>query len=748
MIGKTLSHYRITEKLGQGGMGEVYLAEDTKLKRQVAIKFLPEHLTKDKENIERFKREAQATAALNHPNIVTIYDVIESDDPAATADRQISIVMEYVEGKSLRDVINEYDLGMDKIIDIICQISEGLRQAHKEGIVHRDVKPENIIVGKNARVRILDFGLAKLKGVSKLTKETSTLGTIHYMSPEQLQGKEVDQRSDIWALGVILYELLTGEMPFKGDYDQAILYSILNEEPETIICFRKECPTELLLVVERAMKKNQQERYKSCNILIKDLNSVKNNLGIERIVNKEKTFPSIAVLPFVNMSVDPENEYFSDGMSEDIINALSKIKDFHVAARTSTFSFKGEKIDVREIGKKLKVGTVLEGSVRKASNRLRITAQLINISDGYHLWSEQYDRVVSDVFDIQDEITLAIVNALKIELLAGENQAVIKKYTDNAEAYHLYLNGRYYWNKMNPDAFRKAIDFFNSAIQTDPGYALAYTGLADSYTGLGDAGLSAISPIEAFSKAKAAVKKALEKDETLAEAHASLGHLKMHDFDWSGAEQEFKRAIDLNPNYATTYHMSGFNFSLMERHDEAISTVKKALELDPVSLGIITDLGVIYYFARQYDKAIEQYQKALELDPGFIRVYVTLGSSYGQKGMYEQAIDMIQKAIDLSGDRAKIAALGRVYALSGKKAEAHNIIDELKELSKKRYISPYCLALIYASMDEKDSGMEYLNQAYVEHVSELIYLRVDPFLDKLRSDPRFKNLLKKVCLET
>jgi serine/threonine-protein kinase len=748
MIGETISHYKIIEKLGEGGMGEVYLAEDTKLKRQVAIKFLPEHLTKDKENIERFKREAQATAALNHPNIVTIYDVIESDDPAATADRQISIVMEYVEGKSLRDVINEYDLGMDKIIDIICQISEGLRQAHKEGIVHRDVKPENIIVGKNARVRILDFGLAKLKGVSKLTKETSTLGTIHYMSPEQLQGKEVDQRSDIWALGVILYELLTGEMPFKGDYDQAILYSILNEEPETIICFRKECPTELLLVVERAMKKNQQERYKSCNILIKDLNSVKNNLGIERIVNKEKTFPSIAVLPFVNMSVDPENEYFSDGMSEDIINALSKIKDFHVAARTSTFSFKGEKIDVREIGKKLKVGTVLEGSVRKASNRLRITAQLINISDGYHLWSEQYDRVVSDVFDIQDEITLAIVNALKIELLAGENQAVIKKYTDNAEAYHLYLNGRYYWNKMNPDAFRKAIDFFNSAIQTDPGYALAYTGLADSYTGLGDAGLSAISPIEAFSKAKAAVKKALEKDETLAEAHASLGHLKMHDFDWSGAEQEFKRAIDLNPNYATTYHMSGFNFSLMERHDEAISTVKKALELDPVSLGIITDLGVIYYFARQYDKAIEQYQKALELDPGFIRVYVTLGSSYGQKGMYEQAIDMIQKAIDLSGDRAKIAALGRVYALSGKKAEAHNIIDELKELSKKRYISPYCLALIYASMDEKDSGMEYLNQAYVEHVSELIYLRVDPFLDKLRSDPRFKNLLKRVCLET
>ena len=741
MIGQTISHYRIIEKLGEGGMGEVYLTEDLKLKRQVAIKFLPEHLTKNKENVERFKREAQAAATLNHPNIVTIHDVIEEDS-------NLCIVMEYIDGKSLREIINEYNLGLEKIIDIIYQLSEGLLKAHKAGIVHRDIKPENIIIDHDARVKILDFGLAKLKGASKLTKETSTLGTIQYMSPEQLQGKEVDLRSDIWALGVVLYEMLTERMPFKGDYDQAILYSVLNEEPESIANFRTDCPSELILVVERAMKKNMQERYKSCLKLLKDLDSVKNNLGVERIIVEEKLLPSIAVLPFVNMSVDPENEYFSDGMSEDIINALSKIKDFRVAARTSTFSFKGEKVDVREIGKRLNVRTVLEGSVRKSGHRLRITAQLINVSDGYHLWSEQYDRVVSDVFDIQDEITLAIVNALKIELLAGENQAVIKKYTEDIEAYHLYLNGRYYWNKMNPDAFRKAIDFFNSAIETDPSYALAYAGLADSYTGLGDAGLSAISPKEAFSKAKAAVNMALEIDETLAEAHASLGHLRMHDFDWSGAEQEFKRAIDLNPNYATTYHMSGFNYSLMERHEQAILTVKKALELDPVSLGIITDLGVIYYFARQYDKAIEQYQKVLELDPGFIRAYVTLGSSYGQKGMYEEAIDMIQKAMDLSGDRAKIAALGRVYALSGEKEEALKIIDELIELSKKRYISPYCLALIYASMGETDSGIKYLNQAYLEHVSELIYLRVDPFLDKLRSDSRFENLLKKVCLDT
>jgi serine/threonine-protein kinase len=747
MIGKTVSHYKIIEKLGEGGMGEVYLADDIKLERKVAIKFLPTHLTKDKDNVERFEREAKATAALNHPNIITIHDVLETAG-SDTTDTQFCIVMEYVDGKSLREVLDEYKLGIDKITDIISQISAGLQEAHQAGIIHRDIKPENIIVGRDGRIRILDFGLAKLKGVSKLTKDSSTLGTIHYMSPEQIQGQDVDQNTDIWSLGVVLYEMLTGDKPFKGNYEHAILYAIQNEEPGSMTNLRADLSSELLLFVEKAMQKNPQERYKNCNELIKDLNLIINNLGVTPIINKEKTSPSIAVLPFVNMSVDPENEYFSDGMSEDIINALSKLKDILVAARTSTFSFKDEKVDVREIGQKLKVETVLEGSVRQAGKRLRITAQLINVSDGYHLWSEQYDRVVTDVFDIQDEITLAIVDALKIELLAGENQSVIKKYTENLEAYDLYLKGRYYWNKMNPEAFRKAIDNFQKAIELDPDYALAYSGLADSYTGLGDAGLSAISPKEAFSNANAAVFKALEIDETLAEAHASLGHLKMHDFDWAGAEREFKRAIDLNPNYATSYHMSGFNFSLMERHDEAITAIKKALELDPVSLGIITDLGVMYYFARRYDKAIEQYQKVLELDPGFIRVYVTLGSVYGQKGMYEQAIDMIQKAINLSGDRSKIAALGRAYALAGNKDKAVKIIGELKKLSEKRYISPYCIALIYAGMHEYDSAMDYLNQAYREHVSELIYLRVDPFLDNLRSDPRFDDLLKKVCLET
>jgi tetratricopeptide (TPR) repeat protein len=430
-------------------------------------------------------------------------------------------------------------------------------------------------------------------------------------------------------------------------------------------------------------------------------------------------------------------------MAEEIINALTKVEGLRVAARTSAFQFKGKAQDMRTIGEGLNVKTLLEGSVRTAGNRLRVTAQLISVVDGYHLWSERYDREMEDVFDIQDDISARIVDALKIRLAGKQPQRA----TPDIEVYHLYLKGRYYWNKMTTEAYRKAIDHFERAIAIDPTYALAYAGLADSYTGLGDAGHSAIPPKEAFSSATAAVEKALEIDETLAEAHASLGHLKMHDFDWAGAEREFKRAIELNPNYATTHHMYGFYLAQRGRTQEAITTMKRAMELDPVSLSINTDLGVLFYYARQYDEAIEQYRKTLEMDPQFVRAYVTLGSTYGQKGMYQEAIAVFERAMDLSGDRSKIAALGRAYALSGKKEEALEAIEELKDLSKQRYVSPYCIALIYASLGETDQAIDWLRNAYEEHVSELIYMKVDPYLDKIRSDSRFIELLVKVGLE-
>ena len=739
-IGQKLSHYQILEKLGEGGMGVVYKAEDTKLHRIVALKFLPPEFTSDEEAKERFLQEAQAASSLQHHNVCIIHDIDETENG------QMFICMDYYEGETLKEKIRNGPLKTEEAINIVFQIAEGLQSAHEHGIIHRDIKPANIFITKNEEIKILDFGLAKLSKQLAISKVGSTVGTAAYMSPEQARGEDINFQTDIWSVAVVLFEMLTGELPFKGDYEQAILYSILNEELDSVSGIWNDIPTDLEFVIQKALQKNQRKRYECIKEMLDDLQAiVKSQKGAQNEYN-EIPVPSIAVLPFVNMSADPENEYFSDGITEDIINALSKIKDFHVAARTSTFSFKGEKIDIYEIGRKLKVKTILEGSVRKAGNRLRITAQLINVHDGYHLWSEQYDRVVAYVFDIQDEITFAIFNALKIKLLTGENIAVTKRYTDNIEAYNLYSKGRYYWNKMNIDAFRKAIDQFEKAIARDPSYALAYSGLADAYTGLGDAGLSAIPPKEAFSKAKEAVQKALEIDETLAEAHASLAHLNMHDFNWSGAEKEFKYAIKLNPNYSTTYQMCSFYYALTERFNDAFITIKKAQDLDPVSLSINTDLGVLFYFNHQYDQAIAQYKKTLDLDPGFIRAYVTLASAYGKKGMYKIAIDMIHKAIELSGDRAKIAVLGRIFAIAGKKREALNAIEELKELSKQRYISPYCISLIYATMDEKDRAMEWLENAYNKHASELIYLKVDPYLDNMRSDPGFKELLKKIGL--
>jgi serine/threonine-protein kinase len=430
-------------------------------------------------------------------------------------------------------------------------------------------------------------------------------------------------------------------------------------------------------------------------------------------------------------------------MAEEIINALTKVESLRVAARTSAFQFKGKAQDIRTIGKALNVKTLLEGSVRTAGDRLRVTAQLINVADGYHVWSERYDRQMEDVFEIQDDMAARIVDALKITLVGKKPTRA----TPGIEVYRLYLKGRYYWNKMTTEAYRKAIDLFEQAIAKDPTYALAYAGLADSYTGLGDAGHSAIPPREAFSNATAAVEKALEIDDTLAEAHVSRGHLRMHAFDWAGAEREFQRAIEINPNYATAHHMYGFYLAQRGRTHEAIATMKRALELDPVSLSISTDLGVLYYFASRYDEAIEQYRKTLEMDPQFVRAYVTLGSTYGKKGMYPEAIAMFEKALHLSGDRAKVAALGRAYALAGKREEALKAVDELKDLSRERYVSPYCIALIYASLGEADQAMEWLQRAHEEQVSELIYMKVDPYLDEIRSDPRFIELLAKVGLE-
>lgn len=743
MIGKTISHYQIIEKIGEGGMGIVYKAKDTTLERTVAIKFLPRQTATQAEERQRFYIEAKAAAALNHPNIATIHAIEEVED-------DVFIVMEYIEGQELKQKIDAGPLPVEDAIHIILQIANGLQEAHKKGIVHRDIKSANIMLTGSGQIKIMDFGLAKVRGGAQVTQIGTTLGTAAYMSPEQARGEDVDHRTDIWSLGVVLYETIAGQLPFKGHYEQAVLYSILNEDPESITCLRRGVPTELEAIMNKALAKSPNERYQQVDGMLIDLNVLGKELETKsRQVPKEKCPPSVAVLPFVNVSPEKENEYFSDGMTEEIIDALTKVEGLRVVSRTSVFAFKGKDQDIRKIGEQLNVSHVVEGSVRKAGNRVRITAQLINIADGYHLWSEHFDREMEDVFTIQEEIAHMIVNALKIKLVRKAETPLVERSTENIKAYNLFLKGRYCWNKRTEAALKQCVNYFEQAIEIDPDYMLAYCGLADAYALLGIAEYGALPPMEVMPKAKAAAVKALEIDNTLAEAQTTVAHVKaFFDWDFTGADKEFNRAIELNPNYPFSHHWYALYLSAMERHDEAIAEEKRAQELEPLSLIINKNVGTIFYYARKYEQAIEQYKKALELDPDFARTHFFLGLAYISNSMFEEAIAEIKKAITFSGENTvMLALLASAIAMSGKKDEATKILKDLKKRLKRGYVPSFNLAILYMGLDEKASAFEWLEKAYQERSSWLVSLKVEPILDGLRSDPRFTALLKKVGLE-
>jgi non-specific serine/threonine protein kinase len=585
MVGRTLGHYRILSHLGAGGMGEVYLAEDTKLGRKVAIKLLPPESAADEQAKKRLVREAKAAATLDHSNICAIHEVGEQDGHSF-------IVMQYVEGETLASRIQNRPLDLKEAIEIAVQVADALVEAHSRGITHRDIKPQNIMISAKKQVKILDFGLAKLirdRQISTSESATESLvigpgmlvGTVPYMSPEQLRGEAVDARSDLFSLGVVLYEMIAGSAPFAGSTVADLMVSILDKVPLPLASHVAEVPAALDHLVSRCLAKQRQQRYASAKELLSDMKSLAAQLSQPQPAAMPS--PSIAVLAFINMSADPENEYFCDGLAAELLNALAKIKALRVAARTSAFFFKGKNTDAREIGQKLNVGVVLEGSVRKAGNRLRITAQLVNVADGYHLWSERYDREMEDIFDLQDEISLAIVDALKVNLMGAEKAAVVKRYTDNAEAYQLYLKGRYFWYKFPAPSYEKAREYFQQSIDADPAYALGYCGLADYFGMAAAEGLT--PPDEGWPKCEVAMNKALALDDTLAEIYNSKAGLSFIYYrDWPSAERAFKRSIELNPNFAEVRNHYALCLASYGRTEEAVTESRRALHLDSLSL--------------------------------------------------------------------------------------------------------------------------------------------------------------------
>jgi serine/threonine protein kinase/Tfp pilus assembly protein PilF len=827
--GTRLGHYEIRTLLGAGGMGEVYLADDLSLHRPVAVKVLRADLLTNEDGVQRFEREAYAASSLNHPNILTVYEI-------GTENESHFIVTEFIEGESLGRRLHREPIKLLEVVRVGIQVASALSAAHAAGIIHRDIKPDNIMLRRDHVAKVLDFGLAKLseQAGAALDPELRTkvlqatipgmlMGTARYMSPEQARGEVVDARTDIWSFGVVLYQMVAGHLPFAGKTMSDVLAAVLRADPPALTAYVPGVPVELDRIVTKALRKDPDQRYQSIKDLELDLKTLKQHLefetelersgGAKRIslaelrakqrvtepastptdrevshvqttstaeylvseirrhkrgallilasvvaltiagayfaytrysASRRAGITSLAVLPFVNTSNDPEKEYLSDGISESLINRLSQLPGIKVIANTSSSKYKGKNPDPLDVARALDVGAVLTGRVLQHGDDLSISVELVDARDRTQLWGEQYNRKATDLLSVQEEISREIAEMLRLRLTASQQQQRIgTREQVNPQAYELLLKGRFYRSRGGTDDRKKAAEYFNQAIAMDPAYALAYAELSITYWSLVTS--SALNPKEYSPKAEALALKALELNENLAEGYYALANLKTDAWEWANAEAKYKRAIELNPNLALAHRWYANFLTLMGRHEQAIGEIKRARELDPLSLPINAIVGFTFYEARQYDQAIEALKKTLELDRNFPYAHLFLGYTDAAKGMYPEAIAEYLDAIRLGHDTpSRQIFLGAAYAGAGDRRQAEGILKRLQ--TSKEYVSPGELAVLYGALGERDQAFASLEKAYEAHDLQLQYLGVSPTFDPLRSDPRFQDLLRRVGL--